>query len=120
MYIKALVYHSGVKVLGRFISSLKSTSTGQIIVGLSDGSIHMQLSMEEDIVKSSNSEDMTESIDLNYWVVVEPHKTSDGCVDPIVDIVLSPNETHLVYMFSSSKLGVARITNDQINENYGK
>jgi hypothetical protein len=63
---------------------------------------------------------MIEFIDSNYWAVVEPHKTSDGCVDPIADIVLSPNETHLIYIFASTKIGVARITNDEVNENYGK
>lgn len=107
-------------ILGRFVSCLKSTSTGQIIVGLSDGSIHMQLATESGIVKSDNKEYMIDSIDASYWAVVECHKTSDGCVDPIIDIVLSPNETHLIYMFSSVKMGVARITNDDINDIYGK
>lgn len=107
-------------ILGRFVSCLKSTSTGQIIVGLSDGSIHMQSATESGIIKSNNKEDMIDSIDASYWTVVESHKTSDGCVDPIIDIVLSPNETHLIYMFSSVKMGVARITNDDISDDYGK
>ncbi|GAA5796194.1 hypothetical protein HPULCUR_001563 [Helicostylum pulchrum] len=111
---------SGIMILGRFVSCLKSTSTGQIIVGLSDGSIHMQSATESGIIKSNNKEDMIDSIDASYWTVVESHKTSDGCVDPIIDIVLSPNETHLIYMFSSVKMGVARITNDDISDDYVK
>lgn len=107
-------------IVGRFISCLTSTSSGQIIVGLSDGSIHTELALKEGIAKSSNKEDTAESIDSTYWTVVGAHKTDDGCIDPIADIVLSPNETHLVYIFSSSKIGIARITNDDIHESYGK
>lgn len=114
------MYQSGTKITGRFISSLKSTSTGQINVGLSDGSIHAELTLNQGLIKSSNMEDMIESIDANYWTVIEPHKSNDGCVDPIADIVLSPNETHLIYIFSSTKVGVARITNGDFNGNYGK
>lgn len=106
-------------ILGRFISCITSTSTGQIIVGLSDGSIHAELALQEGLVKSNNMEDTTESIDPSYWTVVGTHKTSDGCIDPIADVVLSPNETHLLYIFSSTKIGVARITNDEMHENYG-
>lgn len=63
---------------------------------------------------------MLESIDPTYWTVVEPHKTADGCVDPIVDIVLSPNSSHLLYIFASTRIGIARITNDDTNHDYGK
>lgn len=65
-------------------------------------------------------EDIVESIDSTYWIVVGTHKTDDNCIDPIADIVLSPNETHLLYIFSSAKIGVARITNDEMHESYGK
>ncbi|KAI7889562.1 uncharacterized protein EV154DRAFT_273991 [Mucor mucedo] len=116
----ALVYQSGTMILGRFISCLTSTSTGQIIVGLSDGSIHAELALQEGLVKSSNMEDTAESIDPTYWTVVGAHKTDDGCIDPIADIVLSPNETHLLYIFSSSKIGIARITNDDMHDSYVK
>lgn len=115
----ALVYQSGTNIQGRFISSLNCTSTGQIIVGLSDGSIHMKLAEGEGFLKNSNSNDMVESIDDSYWTVVEPHKTEDGYVDPIVDTVLSPNGTHLLYTFSSTKVGIARITNDEITTDFG-
>lgn len=116
----ALVYQSGTNIQGRFISSLNCTSTGQIIVGLSDGSIHMKLAEGEGFLKNSNSNDMVESIDDSYWTVVEPHKTEDGYVDPIVDTVLSPNGTHLLYTFSSTKVGIARITNDEITTDFVK
>lgn len=117
----ALVYQSGTHIQGRFISSLNCTSTGQIIISLSDGSAHMELAEEgEGFLKSSNSNDMVESIGESYWTVVEPHKTEDGYVDPIVDTVLSPNGTHLLYTFSSTKVGIARITNDEITTDFGK
>jgi hypothetical protein len=111
----SLVYQSGTKIKDRFISCLKSTSTGELIVGFSDGSLHM----EQQKTGLANKQDVEASIDKSYWQVSEPHKTSDGCIDPIVDVVLSPNETYLVYLFSSTKMGISRITTDTFTEEYG-
>jgi hypothetical protein len=111
----SLVYQSGTKIKNKFISCLKSSSTGELMVGFSDGSVHL----EQQNTTLANKHQV-ESIDKSYWQVSEPHKTSDGCIDPIVDIVLSPNETHLLYLFSSTKLGISRITTDAFTEEYGE
>ena len=113
----ALVYQSNIPIQDRFVSCM-STATGQVMVGLSDGSIHSALATNG-LSKKSNSEDMVESIDPTFWTVTEPHKTLDGCIDPIVDIAVSPNGTHIIYLFASTRMGVSRITQDEIDDDFG-
>lgn len=78
-------------------------------MGLSDGSIHLEIS-NHGLLKSNE----TPSFDSRFWCVVQPKK------DAISDIVFSVNETHIVYIYASGKMGVARITNDTLNEQQGK
>ncbi|KAI7900634.1 uncharacterized protein BX663DRAFT_458336 [Cokeromyces recurvatus] len=103
---ECLLYKSGTRIEGRYIAALQSSNTSKMIVGLSDGSIYIE--------KETSS--LTNSIDdpNSYWKVVDSHKMSDGYVDPIVDLSLSPNETHIVYTFSSGNLGVSRIVDDTV------
>lgn len=110
----SLVYQSGTRIDNKFITSLKSTSTGELILGFSDGSVHMQ----HQCTGLANKKDAYSSIDSTYWQVTGPHKISDGYIDPIVDVALSPNETHLLYLFSSTRMGISRITSDTFSEEY--
>ncbi|CEG70969.1 hypothetical protein RMATCC62417_06775 [Rhizopus microsporus] len=96
---------SEIPIDAKFITCLKCTQDGNLVVGLSDGSIHLEIS-NHGLLKSNE----TPSFDSRFWCVVQPKK------DTISDIVFSVNETHIVYMYASGKIGVARITNDALNE----
>jgi hypothetical protein len=71
---------------------------------------------------SRSNEDWTTGSDdisiigSSFWEITGAHQFEDGVDDPVRDIVTSPNETHLRYMFSSGKIGSRRITSDQLVE----
>ncbi|EPB91383.1 hypothetical protein HMPREF1544_01704 [Mucor circinelloides 1006PhL] len=114
----SLVFQSGIEIAGRFISSLKtSNKDNTMIVGLSDGSIHAELATNRSLLRSSSEGD---SIDPTFYQVTEPHATRNGIVDPIADITLSPNGTHVVYSFSTGKIGVSKLTCDTYSDEYVK
>lgn len=113
----SLVFQSGIEIAGRFISSLKtSNKDNTMIVGLSDGSIHAELATNRSLLRSSSEGD---SIDPTFYQVTQPHATRNGIVDPIADITLSPNGTHVVYSFSTGKIGVSKLTCDTYSDEYG-
>ncbi|KAI8641915.1 hypothetical protein BD408DRAFT_417331 [Parasitella parasitica] len=112
----SLVFQSGIEITGRFISSLTTSREGNmIIVGLSDGSIHADVLARKGFLKSTTQGD---SIDPTFCQITEPHTTEDGVIDPVVDITLSPNETHIIYSFSSGKIGVSKLTDDSFTDEY--
>lgn len=115
---KEFVYKSSILVQDRFVTSITCTSTGQIIAGLSDGSIHMELAENEGLFNNTHSGG--DSIDVNFWRITSSLQTSDNCVDFITDITLSPNETHAIYAYSSGRIGISRITSDTANDIYSK
>jgi hypothetical protein len=115
---KEFVYQSSMLIKDRYITSLTCTSTGQILVSLSDGSIHMELASQDGLFKTSCIGD--ESIDNHFWKIADSLESEDNCVDFITDIALSPNETHAIYTYSSGRLGISRITTDTMNDDYGK
>ncbi|KAI8332972.1 hypothetical protein EDC96DRAFT_27469 [Choanephora cucurbitarum] len=97
------VHQSTLEIQDRFISVIKATQAGQLVVGLSDGSIYQQQSNDLDQL-------------LTTPALVQPSE------DPVVDLVLSPNQTHLIYQLNSMKLGVVRIpvslTNEQLEQQF--
>lgn len=113
----SLVFQSGIHVAGRFISSLKTLDKDNtMIVGLSDGSIHVELAARQGLLRSSSEGD---SIDPTFCQVTEPHTAGNGIVDPITDIALSPNGTHAICSFSTGKIGVSKLTSDTYSDEYG-
>ncbi|RCH89292.1 hypothetical protein CU098_007860 [Rhizopus stolonifer] len=90
----SLVHQSSTEIQDRFITALKCTHQGRILVGLSDGSVHLE------------NKEKAGYLEVDYRQVVGPQQ------DSIADIVLSPNQTHVVYLFSSMALGVASITQE--------
>ncbi|KAK4515332.1 Sulfate permease 2 [Mucor velutinosus] len=115
-----LVFQSGIHIAGRFISSLKtSTQDSTIMVGLSDGSVHAELATSPGLLRNSSEKD--DSIDPAFYQITEPHTTGGkGIVDPIADIALSPNGTHVIYSFSTGNIGVSRLTSDTYSDAYVK
>lgn len=79
-------------------------------MGLSDGSIHLELS-KQGLLKNNE----TISYAPNFWCVVQPKDSDD-----VVDINFSPNETHLLYIHASRKIGIARATHNIFTEEHGK
>ncbi|KAI9473598.1 MAG: hypothetical protein EXX96DRAFT_487790 [Benjaminiella poitrasii] len=103
-----LIFRTGTRIEERFITSLKVSNTNKLIVGLSDGSVYM----EKEIPQSTTItlDDTSDS----YQKVVDSHRSKDDYPDPIADLDLSPNETHIVYSFISGNLGVSKIVNDTL------
>ncbi|KAI8368709.1 hypothetical protein BD560DRAFT_131812 [Blakeslea trispora] len=74
-----------------FISALQSNRNGQLVVGLSDGRVYYQ--PKEGTLASL----------LETALMVEPLE------EMVVDLVLSPNQTHLIYQLESMTLGVIQL-----------
>ncbi|KAF1798362.1 hypothetical protein FB192DRAFT_1391172 [Mucor lusitanicus] len=116
-----LVFQSGVHIAGRFISSLKTSAhDNTILVGLSDGSVHAELASSPGLLKNSSDTD-DGSIDPAFCKIAEPHTAGEnGTADPIADIALSPNGTHVIYSFSTGSMGVSKLTSDTYSDAYVK
>lgn len=116
-----LVFQSGVHIAGRFISSLKTSAhDNTILVGLSDGSVHAELASSPGLLKNSSDTD-DGSIDPAFCKIAEPHTAGEnGTADPIADIALSPNGTHVIYSFSTGSMGVSKLTSDTYSDAYGR
>ncbi|RCI04160.1 hypothetical protein CU098_012062, partial [Rhizopus stolonifer] len=99
---------SNIHIEGKFITCLKSIKDGSMVMGLSDGSIHLE-SSKQGLLKNNESS----SYAPNFWCIVEPKG-----LDAIVDLVFSPNETHILYMHVSGKIGIARATHDTLEEEH--
>ncbi|KAM3581365.1 hypothetical protein VKS41_006191 [Umbelopsis sp. WA50703] len=113
----------GHSVPDRLITVLKAVDrVRDLVVGFSDGSIQMEYRDGATLSLSKSNEDWTTNSDdisiigSSFWEITGPHQFADGVDDPVRDIVSSPNETHLIYMFSSGKMGSRRITSDQLIE----
>ncbi|CAO3642677.1 unnamed protein product [Cunninghamella blakesleeana] len=108
-------YDSGFVLDNRFITSFCRTKSGQLALGLSDGSIHMEFQDKNSfgLLKFFENE-QSSSISSNYWEVIKGRQNDHGFADHIVGITLSSNETHIVYLLSPGKIGSARITTDNI------
>ncbi|KAI8985468.1 hypothetical protein BDB01DRAFT_788373 [Pilobolus umbonatus] len=105
-----LSFHSGMKCHYGFISAIKSDQRGQLIMGLSDGSIFV--SKKEKTVMGK-----IDSIDNHYYPIV----TAKDTTEMVADMILSPNETHLIYVYTSGKMGITRlvdemVTNEQVKK----
>jgi hypothetical protein len=118
---KALKLAYGHSVPDRLITVLKAADANRdLVVGFSDGSIQMEYRDTATLGVSKSNEDWTSSNDdisiigSSFWEITGVHQFDDGVDDPVRDIVTSANETHLIYMFSSGKLGSRRITSDQL------
>ncbi|KAI9285823.1 hypothetical protein BC943DRAFT_323143 [Umbelopsis sp. AD052] len=119
----ALKLAYGHSVPDRLITVLKAADANRdLVVGFSDGSIQMEYRDSATLGVSKSNEDWTSSNDdisiigSSFWEITGVHQFDDGVDDPVRDIVTSANETHLIYMFSSGKLGSRRITSDQLIE----
>ena len=122
-FTKALKLAYGHSVPDRLITVLKAADANRdLVVGFSDGSIQMEYRDSATLGVSKSNEDWTSSNDdisiigSSFWEITGVHQFDDGVDDPVRDIVTSANETHLIYMFSSGKLGSRRITSDQLIE----
>jgi hypothetical protein len=120
---KALKLAYGHSVPDRLITVLKAADANRdLVVGFSDGSIQMEYRDSTTLGLSKSNEDWTSSNDdisiigSSFWEITGPHQFDDGVDDPVRDIITSANETHLIYMFSSGKMGSRRITSDQLIE----
>ncbi|KAI8374192.1 uncharacterized protein BYT42DRAFT_547273 [Radiomyces spectabilis] len=92
-----------------FFTSMAVTHQGILAVGLSNGSIHMHCSEGDDLRLSPPDAQQVEQLHSSFFQVIAPHTYKDGYSDAIAGIAFSPNETHIVYMFSSGKVGSSRI-----------
>ncbi|CAO3638149.1 unnamed protein product [Cunninghamella echinulata] len=110
-------YDSGFVLDNRFITSFCQTKSGQLALGLSDGSIHMEFQEKNDFgLLKCYEDDQSTSLNSNFWEVSAAHKHNNNFTDPVVGITLSSNETHIVYMLSPGRIGLARITIDNITD----
>jgi len=119
----ALKLAYGHSVPDRLITVLKAVDLSRdLVVGFSDGSIQMEYRDGTTLGLSKSNEDWTTSSDdisiigSSFWETTGAHQFEDGADDPVRDIVTSANETHLIYIFSSGKMGSRRITSDQLVE----
>ncbi|KAG1149468.1 hypothetical protein G6F37_010009 [Rhizopus arrhizus] len=99
-----------IQVDGKYITCLKCTKDGHLAMGLSDGSIHLELS-KQGLLKNNE----TLSYAPYFWCVVQSKDSDD-----VVDINFSPNETHLLYIHASGKIGIARATHNIFTEEHAK
>ncbi|SAM09381.1 hypothetical protein [Absidia glauca] len=115
-----LKYVSGFALADRFITSISSTRAGQLGVGLSDGSIHMEFQDRSDFGLLKRSTDgETTVLSPSFWQVTGAHSFDNGSCDPVLGITFSPCETHLIHLLSSGRIGSARITQDVPTEDDG-
>lgn len=115
---KEFVCYSSLFIPDRFITSINCTNTGQLLLGLSDGTIHMELAEGEGLFNHSREKE--DSIDSRFWKLASSPQAEDNYIDFATHIILSPNETHAVYNYTSGKIGISRITSDKVNDTYGK
>ncbi|KAL0083828.1 hypothetical protein J3Q64DRAFT_1749578 [Phycomyces blakesleeanus] len=105
----------GFAIKGRFITSISSTNNGAIALGLSDGSTHLEYRTKGDFSLLKITPDTKEndkSCGPGFWEVTNPQPFKEKCSDTILTIKFSPHETHMLYLFSSGKLGIARVTEE--------
>ncbi|CAO3597757.1 unnamed protein product [Absidia cylindrospora] len=114
---KELKYQSGFALTERFITSISCTRSGQLGIGLSDGSIHMEYQDRSEFgLLRYMTDDKVTSLNSNFWQVVGSHSLEDGFFDPILGITFSPCQTHLIHMLSSGQVGSARLTTNDPSE----
>ncbi|KAI8987421.1 hypothetical protein BDF20DRAFT_815288 [Mycotypha africana] len=113
---QSFVFKSGAKMDGHYISSLKTNSHGNVIVGFSNGSIYIEPASLSSMSQYDEDIEGILNVDAHYIKVLDPHKTADDYHDPVADITFSVNETHILYMYSSANMGVTRITNDAFTD----
>ncbi|KAI9251557.1 hypothetical protein BY458DRAFT_536141 [Sporodiniella umbellata] len=87
---------------GSFLTSVKSSKSGHLILGLSDGSLHSNLLKEDSPF---------ESYVPGFWCIVKSNTP-----DSIKDLTLSPNETHIIYTLESGQISIARATHDTFDK----
>ncbi|KAI9311047.1 hypothetical protein BX666DRAFT_2000266 [Dichotomocladium elegans] len=106
-----LEFLGGVRVEERFITSMTKTRHGWLVIGLSDGSIHVEGRSDDEpgLLRSQSAVDVP-SIGPSYWQAADAQTFSDGDPDPVAALAMSPNETHIFCILSSNKLGVIRVT----------
>ncbi|KAI7879483.1 hypothetical protein K492DRAFT_131308 [Lichtheimia hyalospora FSU 10163] len=104
--------------LYRFISSMIHTRQGALVVGLSDGSVHIEYRQDGDFGLLRRQGSCESSIGPTFWQAAGPRTYPNGDPDPVAGLALSPNETHIFCILSSNKLGVIRATDirNDLNE----
>ncbi|KAI8331319.1 hypothetical protein BC941DRAFT_505814 [Chlamydoabsidia padenii] len=109
-----LKYVSGFALTDRFITSISCTRSGQLGIGLSDGTIHMEFQDRTafGLLQCSSDDNTMVSLNSSFWQVTGTHSFEDGSWDPVVGITFSPCETHLIHMLSSGRIGSGRITKE--------
>ena len=115
-------YISGFTIPDHFITYISNTRYGGLVLGLSDGSVHIEF--RDDIYpgmarSQSNMGKVEQSIGPNFWKAGGPRKynQSDDS-DAVAGLTMSPNETHVICLLYSGRLVVMRVTNtDQENNN---
>ncbi|CDH55839.1 hypothetical protein RO3G_03953 [Lichtheimia corymbifera JMRC:FSU:9682] len=105
-----LDFVDGVSVSDRFISSMTHTRHGALVVGLSDGSVHIEYRDDGDFGLLRGRGSCESSIGPTFWQAAGPRTYLNGDPDPVAGLALSPNETHIFCILSSNKLGVIRAT----------
>ncbi|KAL9545146.1 hypothetical protein MBANPS3_007279 [Mucor bainieri] len=112
---RRLVFQSGIHIAGRFIASLRTSAhDSTVLVGLSDGSVHAGWAADQDVLRLTKEEEG--SIGPAFCQITAPRTG----VDPIADMALSPNGTHVIYSFSTGNVGVSKLTSDTYSEAYVK
>ncbi|KAI7871231.1 hypothetical protein BDF14DRAFT_1764598 [Spinellus fusiger] len=109
-------YLFGLSFQGRFITCIASTCHGSIVLGLSDGSVHLEYHDKEEFSLSKTTppseQDDGTSIGPGFWQVTAPSISKENHSDMIASVVFSPHETHLLYLYYSGRLGVARVSEE--------
>ncbi|KAG2222177.1 hypothetical protein INT45_007194 [Circinella minor] len=120
-----LDFISGFTIPDHFITCISNTRYGGLVLGLSDGSVHIEF--RDDIYpgmarSQSNMGKVEQSIGPNFWKAGGPHKyNQSNDLDAVAGLTMSPNETHVICLLYSGRLAVMRVTNtDQENNNSGE
>ncbi|KAI9489933.1 hypothetical protein BDB00DRAFT_840113 [Zychaea mexicana] len=119
----SLEYVSGFSIPNRFVTSISGTRYAGIVLGLSDGSVHIEFRDDRypGVARSrSNSGQLEESIGTDFWQAGPPRTYRDNDdPDAVAGLTMSPNETHVISILYSGRLAVIRITNtDSSNSNH--
>lgn len=93
------------------------TRHGALVIGLSDGSVHIEFRDDGDFGLLRGRDSCESSIGPTFWQAAGPRTYSNGDPDPVAGLALSPNETHIFCILSSNKLGVIRATDIRNDHN---
>ncbi|KAI8145254.1 hypothetical protein BJV82DRAFT_667151 [Fennellomyces sp. T-0311] len=113
-----LEYTLGFPIPDRFVTCVSNTSFGGIVLGLSDGSAHMEFRDTRYPGLARSYTNTEHAIGPGFWQAGPPHSYSDGEPDAIAGVTMSPNETHAICILYSGRLAVIRVTDTTERHDY--